>query len=61
MIFKDLASNLGLDEEDLNELLEIFTDTSLTDIEKIEVGLKENNADSIVKQLKTIESAIKTK
>lgn len=60
MIFKDLASNPGLDEEDFNELLEIFTDTSLTDIEKIEVGLKENNTDSIVKQLKTIESAIKT-
>ena len=57
MNFKDLASNLGLDEEDFNELLEIFTDTSLTDIEKIEVGLKENNADTVAKAAHSIKGA----
>ena len=47
MDFKDLASNIGLDEDDFNELLEIYTTTSFSDIEKINLGLKENNAEQL--------------
>lgn len=57
MDFKKLASNLGLDEEDFNELLEIFTDTSFTDIQKIELGLKENNADPVAQAAHSIKGA----
>ena len=57
MNFKGLASNLGLDEEDFNELVEIFTDTSFSDIEKINSGLKENNADTIAQAAHSIKGA----
>ncbi len=44
MDFKDLASKLGLDEEDFQELVELFVTTSLADIDKIKAGVLSNNA-----------------
>ncbi len=44
MNFKDLASNLGLDEEDFIELVELFVTTSLSDIAKIRKAVQDNNA-----------------
>ncbi len=43
MDFKDLASNLGIDEEDFMELVELFVTTSLGDIEKIKKSLSEKS------------------
>ncbi len=43
MDFKDLASRLGLDEEDFVELAELFVTTTLSDIDKIKKGIAENN------------------
>ena len=57
MDFKEIASNLGLDEEDLNELMEIFTATSYADIEKINSGLKENNAEIVAQAAHSIKGA----
>ncbi len=44
MDFKDLASRLGLDEEDFVELAELFVTTTLSDIDKIKKGVTENNS-----------------
>ncbi len=44
MDFKDLASRLGLDEEDFVELAELFVTTTLSDIDKIKKGVAENNS-----------------
>ena len=57
MNFKDLASNLGLDEEDFNELIEIFMATSLTDLGKINSGLKENDAVQVTQAAHSIKGA----
>lgn len=43
MDFKNLASNLGIDEEDFMELVELFVTTSLGDIEKLKKSLAEKN------------------
>lgn len=43
MDYKDLASQLGVDEEDFVELVELFVETSLGDIEKIKAGLAQNS------------------
>ena len=43
MDFNDLASRLGIDEEDMKELVELFVTTTLSDIEKIRKGISDNN------------------
>ena len=57
MNFKDLASNLGLDEEDFNELIEIFTETSFSDVEKINSGLEEDNTANVSQAAHSIKGA----
>ncbi len=57
MDFESIATNLGLDKEDLDELLEIFTTTSFSDIEKINFGLKENNAQQVSQAAHSIKGA----
>jgi HPt (histidine-containing phosphotransfer) domain-containing protein len=43
MDFNDLATRLGIDEEDIKELVELFITTTLSDIEKIRKGISDNN------------------
>lgn len=43
MDFNDLASRLGIDEEDMKELVELFIITTLSDIGKIRKGISDNN------------------
>ncbi len=57
MDFKDLASNLGFDEEDFNELLHVFLMTSFSDIEKISIGLKEESREKIAQAAHSIKGA----
>jgi len=44
MDFKELSSNLGIDEEDFIELVELLIDTTQDDIDKIKESL--SNADA---------------
>ena len=44
MDFKNLASRLGLDEDDVIELVELFVTTTLSDIDKIKKGVREGNS-----------------
>ncbi len=57
MNFENIADNLGLDKEDLDELLELFTTTSFSDIEKVNLGLKENNAQQVSQAAHSIKGA----
>ncbi len=43
MDFQDLASRLGIDNEDFMELVELFVVTILSDIEKIKKGVQEKS------------------
>lgn len=43
MEFRDLAANLGIDEEDFLELAELFVSTTQEDIIKIEKSLLSND------------------
>lgn len=43
MNFKHLADQLGLDEEDFLELVELFIDTTKSDLAKIRQGVADNN------------------
>lgn len=43
MDFKDLASRLGIDDDDFTELVELFVTTTFSDIAKIKKGLSDNN------------------
>ncbi|MCF6248546.1 MAG: Hpt domain-containing protein [Desulfobacula sp.] len=43
MDFQDLASRLGIDDEDFMELVELFVVTTLSDIEKIKKSVQKKN------------------
>ena len=45
MDFKALAGNLGLEEEEYMELIELFVERSMSDLEKLEDAIKSGNAD----------------
>ena len=57
MDFKDLASRLGIDEEDFQELVELFITTSNADIDKIKKGLDSNNAEDAAAASHSIKGA----
>ncbi len=44
MDFQELASRLGIDEEDFMELVELYVTTTRSDIAKIKKGLEENSS-----------------
>ncbi|MBF0204115.1 MAG: Hpt domain-containing protein [Desulfamplus sp.] len=43
MDFKEMASNIGVEEEDIVELLEMLVDVSFTDLESFETELAAGN------------------
>jgi HPt (histidine-containing phosphotransfer) domain-containing protein len=57
MNFKELGENLGLEEEEYRELIELFVDTGTADFEKIQSGLASNNADQVMRSAHTIKGA----
>jgi len=57
MDFQDLASRLGLDEEDFMELVELFITTTQADIAKIKSGVQNNNPDEAAAASHSIKGA----
>ena len=45
MDFKMLAGNLGLDEEEYMELIELFVERGMSDLDKLEDAIRSGNAD----------------
>ena len=48
MDYKILAENLGLDESEFFEMTELFIEVSLSDLVRLEAGLKKVDADEVV-------------
>lgn len=57
MNFKELAENLGLEEDEYLELVELFLDTGKADFQKIESSLANSDADQVMRSAHTIKGA----
>ena len=57
MDYKILAENLGLDESELFEMTELFIEVSLSDLVRLEAGLKKVDADEVVEAAHSIKGA----
>jgi HPt (histidine-containing phosphotransfer) domain-containing protein len=45
MDFKELAENVGVEEEAYLELIELFIETGMSDLDTLSSAIKEKNAD----------------
>ncbi len=57
MDFKDLASRLGIGEDDFIEIVELFVTITLSDIDKIKKGILENNPADVAAASHSIKGA----
>jgi len=57
MNFKELAENLGLDEDEYLELVELLIETSRTDLEGIEAAIRGENSNEAANALHSIKGA----
>ena len=57
MNIRELAENLGLEEDEYLELLELFIDTGMVDIEKLRSAVKEGNAEKAAQAAHSIKGA----
>lgn len=57
MNIKELAANLGLEEDEYLELVELFLDTGSADFQKMESGLANRDADQVMRSAHTIKGA----
>ncbi len=57
MNFKEMASDLGFDENDFTELAQLLVTTSLSDLKKLENGVGLKNADKVAKAAHSIKGA----
>ena len=57
MEFQRLADNLGFELEDFLELVELFIETSLTDIDKINQAIENKNPDEAASAIHSIKGA----
>jgi HPt (histidine-containing phosphotransfer) domain-containing protein len=57
MNFIELAENLGLEEDEFRELVELFIETGTADFKKIETAMAERDADQVMRSAHTIKGA----
>jgi histidine phosphotransfer protein HptB len=57
MDFKDLASKIGIDDEDFMELVELFITTTLSDLDKIKQGVATNKSEDAAAAAHSIKGA----
>ena len=57
MNIKELAENLGLEEDEYLELIELFIDTGMTDIEKLRFAIEEGNAEEAAQAAHSLKGA----
>ena len=57
MEFKELADNLGLEEEDILELVELFVETCSTDVPQLEKAIEQNNIQAVVELSHSLKGA----
>jgi len=57
MNFKELAKNLGLEEEEYLELIELFIETGMSDLDKLQSAIEEGNAEKAANAAHSIKGA----
>jgi len=57
MDLKGLAADIGLDEEEMLELVELFFETSISDLEKLKKALDQNDAETVSETAHSIKGA----
>lgn len=57
MNIKELAENLGLEEDEYLELIELFVETGSADFQNLESGLADKDADQVMRSAHTLKGA----
>ena len=57
MNFKELAENLGLEEDEYMELIELFIETGRSDLDKIRSAIEEGNGEEAANAAHSIKGA----
>ena len=57
MNIKELAENLGLEEDEYLELIELFIDTGIVDIEKLRSAIEEGDAEEAAQAAHSLKGA----
>ena len=57
MNIKELAENLGLEEDEYLELVELFIDTGMADVEKLHSAIEEGNAEAAAQAAHSLKGA----
>ena len=57
MVFKELAENLGLDEDEFLEMVELFLETGFSDLGKFRSAVDEDNAQAVFEVAHSIKGA----
>ncbi len=55
--FSSMASNLGFDEDEFNEVAQLLITVSLADMETLELGISQNNPDKVKDAAHSIKGA----
>ncbi len=58
MNFKELSDNLGMEEDEYMELIELFFETSISDLKKLQVAVEEANAKKAADIAHSIKGAV---
>jgi HPt (histidine-containing phosphotransfer) domain-containing protein len=57
MNFKELGENLGLEEDEYRELIDLFIESGSADLQRLQTAMAENNVDQIIRSAHTIKGA----
>ena len=57
MNFRELAENLGLEEEEYLELIELFIETGMSDLDKLQSAIEEGNPEKAANAAHSLKGA----
>ncbi len=57
MNFRELAENLGLEEDEYLELINLFVEVGKTDLDKLQSAIDEENAEDVAKTAHSLKGA----
>ncbi|MEA3386660.1 MAG: Hpt domain-containing protein [Thermodesulfobacteriota bacterium] len=57
MNFKESAENLGLEEDEYLELIDLFVEVGETDLDKLQSGIDDENAEEVAKAAHSLKGA----
>ncbi|PXF59548.1 MAG: hypothetical protein C4B58_02980 [Deltaproteobacteria bacterium] len=57
MNFKESAENLGLEEDEYLELIDLFVEVGKTDLDKLQSGIDDENAEEVAKAAHSLKGA----